>query len=462
MGTTPTGRDWCIKALHPSDPMTEVRGIPDESAVPSLFMNYQTVQTIAPSVGATGTWAVDLQLIPHPIGFASGKLTDSLHSGPTALPVEVLNSQIDGVDHFSKYSHFQADFVRWRLAYASVTIYQDGPDLANQGTVVVAQKVVQPRTEPAFGLITPSMPAAILPQAFHMLAEDMPHYDSSQGMPNAYFGRSREGVYVPLKLTHSHQAWQSRVKPVMQCQSNIDQTYANMQFGLVPTASTADHLTGFYPFFSLDDFHVDSRSTPVVAGQATSPFCNDNWADISFRNMAVTTSLSCFFRFGFECSVLPSSQMAPHMKLSPVEDKLATSAYFAIARELKDGFPADFNDLGKIWDVISAALKVASPALAFIPGVGPAIAGATAAISVAGDAIRAAVRKSSEPALGNTTGAAAVQRAREAIARAPKKRVPKISTVFKRVPLAKYAKKNPGITERNLRLMARLENILLV
>lgn len=444
--------------------MTEVRGIPDESAVPSLFMNYQTVATIAPSPGSTGTWAVDLQLLPHPIAFASGKLTDSGHSGATSVPVEILNAQVSGTTHSQKFQYFMQDFTRWRLAYASVTIYQDGPDLANQGTVVVAQKVVQPQILPAFGLIDPAVLGSAIPMTQHMLVEDMPHYDSSQGMPNAYFGRSREGVYVPLKLTHSHQAWQSRSRLVSQCQSVDYAPMSNAPQGLIPLSTTESQLKGFYPFFSLNDLHILSLApgNDRISYEPTSPFCNDNWADISFRNMAVTTSLSCFFRFGFECSVLPSSQMAPHMKLSPLEDRLAQSAYFAVARELKDGFPADYNDLGKIWDVISAAIKVVAPALAFIPAVGPAISGAAAAISTAGDAIRAAVRKTSEPALGNTASAAVVQRAREAISRAPsKKKVVKASRL-RRVSLADFAKRNPGITEKNLRLMARLENILLV
>ncbi len=68
LGSTQSGADWCLKALHPSDPLVEVRGIPDKSAVPSAFINYQAIFTVSPQAGATGTWTLDASLIPDPIG----------------------------------------------------------------------------------------------------------------------------------------------------------------------------------------------------------------------------------------------------------------------------------------------------------------------------------------------------------------------------------------------------------
>jgi hypothetical protein len=51
-----------------------------------------------------------------------------------------------------------------------------------------------------------------------------------------------------------------------------------------------------------------------------------------------------------------------------MHDQVALDTYFAIARELKDAYPADYNDLGKIWDAISAASKKALPFLKKVPG----------------------------------------------------------------------------------------------
>jgi len=136
--------DWCIKALHPSDPITEVRGIPDHSSVPSLCMNYQATFRMSPEAGATGTWSFDATLVPHPITMINFMKTDS-----TGIVYDcMMNPQIPGATHELKYIAFKELAQRWRLAYMSVTCYQDGPDLANQGTIVVAQNPVQPAMWP--------------------------------------------------------------------------------------------------------------------------------------------------------------------------------------------------------------------------------------------------------------------------------------------------------------------------
>lgn len=412
LGATPSGRDWCLKALHPSDPLTEVRGIPDESAVPSLFMNYQSVYTISPSVGATGTWTLDGQLIPNPLSFGAALYTDSV----SAKAVEFVNTQVGGASHPERLNNFLADFARWRLAYASVTIYQDGPDLANQGTVVVCQKPVEPTRFNLYDGQNGQFVAQGLHHAFHLEASDLPDYTRSQSMPNAYFGKSKEGVYIPLKLTKTHQQWHSHRDLLYQSTASSVVAYTTSTTGgrlNIPT-SASDDVNGQYPFLSINDLHQRSSTYTNIYGSLTSDFCNENWADFSFRNMAVTTSLSMFFRFGFEVQVPPTSSMAPHLKLSPPSDPAAVSAYFAISRELKDAYPADFNDLGKIWDVISTVGKTIAPALNFVPGVGPLLAGGARAALSMGDRIRDATRRVATPTQGSIASAADLEVVRSA------------------------------------------------
>lgn len=416
-GATSTGADWCVKALHPSDPMTEVRGVPDQSAVPSLFMNYQTVTTISPSNGASGTWAVDMQLLPHPVGFASYSKTDSVGT----VVSEVLNAQLSGTDHGPKFDSFRNSFKRWRLAYASVTIYQDGPDLANQGTVVACQKPVEPAMwSPTVGNLNGIYTGMMgYFHAFNLNASDLPDYTASQAMPNAYFGRSREGLYMPLKLTHTHQVWHSIADSVYQATSaSVNEDVTNpsfLQLGLPFSGSAI--ATGSYPFTTLNQLHYYQTGNDAgnLAGTPTSPFCNSNWGDISFRNMAVTTSLSLFFRFGFECQVTPDSILAPHLKLSPPYDPAAVSAYFSIARELKDAYPADFNDLGKIWGAIKDAASVLAPVVELIPGIGNTVVTAGKIAGRIGDKIVGAVQRSAEPTIGNTASEADRERVRQLV-----------------------------------------------
>jgi len=400
--------------------LTEVRGIPDQSSIPSVFLNYQTVQTISPSTGATGIWSTDMQLIPHPVGFCSGFITDSNNPANSA-GFEVLNTQLAGTTHVAKFDSFLSEFVRWRLAYASVTIYQDGPDLANQGTIVVCQKPLtpysfNPNSGNNAGLYTAQTGYS---HGFIMEPTDLPSYTSSQAMPNAYFGKSKEGAYVPLKLTKTHQEWRSNRDLTYQCSAGaLNPFNGGFTSGQVQIPfSTAAINSGLYPFRTLNDLHFyqigGTGSAGTLAGDLTSDFCNENWADISVRNMAVTTSLSMFFRFGFECQVQPTSVMAPHMKLSPPEDIQALQSYFAVSRELKDAYPADYNDLGKIWDAISGIAKTIAPAFSIVPGVGPAISGGIGAITGIGDSIRGVLKRASAPTQGNVASSADKARAND-------------------------------------------------
>jgi hypothetical protein len=195
--------------------------------------------------------------------------------------------------------------------------------------------------------------------------EDRPNFLVSQGMPNAYFARSREGAYVPLKLTETCQEWVSDADRV--CTANLTKfSGAPNDFTYVlPTTGT---ISGFPHHTMIAAYY--NGITQAEGSQGTSPMLNGTWANICARNLSVSTSFTFFVRCGIEMQVQPSSSLAPQLAISPVYDPMALDAYFAIARELKDGYPSDYNDLGKIWDAISAAAKRVLPTLKKVPGFG--------------------------------------------------------------------------------------------
>lgn len=361
-GSTPTGADWCVKALHPSDPMTEVRGIPDQSALPSLCMNYQSTFTLTPPNGSTGLWQFDASLIPHPVCFMAYSMTTSLGQQNGNL----FNSQLEGATHATKYQAFKELAQRWRLAYMSVTVYQDGPDLANQGTLVVAQPPVSPRVRfvgsPRGTSAGVALPVLFAPKACEWTQEDRPDFNRSQAMPNAYFNKSKEGAYIPLKLTETCQDWVSEADEIGQ---------AVFTPHPVPTANNTGiyslgNALAEYPFYDLAQILVDG--TGYLTGQSTSCPLSGNWAHVSARNLAVTTSYSFFVRCGIEMQVSPSSTLSPQLKLSPPYDPVALTTYYSVCRELKDAYPADYNTTGKLWGVIKQALNALDPYVKMLPG----------------------------------------------------------------------------------------------
>jgi hypothetical protein len=125
----------------------------------------------------------------------------------------------------------------------------------------------------------------------------------------------------------------------------------------------------------------------------TSPMLNSQWGHICARNLALTTSYTFFVRAGIEMQVSPSSTLSPQLKLSPPHDPMALDVYYRISRELKDAYPVEFNDKGKMWGVISNTFRsTILPLLSQIPG--PLAQGGTKIVKGAvtlGDAI--AVRR---------------------------------------------------------------------
>lgn len=355
LGSTAAGADWCLKALHPADPLVEVRGLPDKSAVPSAFVNYQSAFTISPAAGSTGTWTVDVSLLPDPVAFLSIGKTDS--TGATNSLG--LNSQLTGATYDAKAGTLTTAIQRWRLVYAGMTIVQDGPDLANQGTVVCIQKPCMPGVS-AFGTLNGTQ-ADVGNKSIFYGTEDAPDYDSSMAMPNAYFNQSKYGVYAPMKLTRTCQNWRDLYIHVSRVMGQSAVLHGAGAYTL-PGATSANTT---WPYYGVNQ---DSWSAAAGrAGSAVFDWGNDVCVQACFRNMAVTTSLSVYVRFGIEVQCQASSIYAPQLRLSPPHDALAIQTYFAIAREMKDGYPADYNDLGKIWSVIKEAVRRVGPWIGLIP-----------------------------------------------------------------------------------------------
>lgn len=335
--------------------------------MPSLCMNYQSTFTLSPEAGATGTWEFDATLVPHPISFIGWERRTSV--GTTAGVC--LNSQLEGDDHSEKYTSWKSLAQRWRLAYMAVTVYQDGPDLANQGTLVVCQPPVSPRSRclSAFSRADNDWkpPVCGMAKTCEWTTEDMPDYTRSQAMPSAYYNKSKEGAYVPLKLTDTCQDWFSENDEITVGEFSKPVAAPDDVTGTL--ALTNSNLSMF-PFYDLENvmFVTTDVNTGYWRGQATSPPLSGNWAHICARNLSTTTSYSFFVRCGVEMQVSPSSTLSPQLKLSPPYDPVALTTYFQICRELKDAYPADYNTTGKLWGVIKQALNALDPVITVMPG----------------------------------------------------------------------------------------------
>lgn len=141
-GTTQPGRDWCVKALHPAEPLTTLDGIPDPSSAAVVVQNYsQSVTVLNPEPGSSGNWDVELFFFPHP--YVLGAVHVLSGTGVSSWST-ILNNQILGSSVETKKNSFIATTERYRLAYLGVTGYHNASAISNNGLVAAAQYMCTP------------------------------------------------------------------------------------------------------------------------------------------------------------------------------------------------------------------------------------------------------------------------------------------------------------------------------
>lgn len=396
--------------------------MPDESSVPSTHLNFQSVYTVGPNAAATGTWSFEMAMLPHPLAFLWAVVHDNTIIPGNEEPVNFLNTQISGTNMGDKLAALLGIARRWRLTYMSVSMYQDGADLANQGVICATQVPLVPLVlNLSSGLFHPTSQSVA---GVHMEAYssfDRPAFNSMQNMPNAYFNRSREGCYMPLRLTKTHQAWQGYEDLVAQSFAPADAVIGAAN-GFLPVENATEGGPPLFPYPSMRSASIlwtgtaPAKYPTAAAAPLTCRLANGTTGYIAAQNLAVTTRMTVYVRCGYEIQVPPGSLYSPQLKVSPESDPVAIESYFKISRQLKDAYPVEFNDLGKIWDVISGAAKSISPFLSAIPGIGPVLSAVVPGVAGIGDTIRKALAgpqaKSSRDVAAKTS-ATQVQATRE-------------------------------------------------
>jgi len=358
LGSTEEGKAWCIKALHPSDPLTEVRGVPDQSTASTVFLNMQQQVEIT---GPAGPWNLDLDLLTDP----SVPLTyyKALSAGGSAAAVSVPNSQF-GVDMTHAAEAWATAFQEWRVAFMGASVYLNASDLYNEGTCTAAQYSLKPRLMSAIvgGTAGEVDITQICIQDFVV---DDPSYANLVRMPNAYTGEAREGCYMPLKLDSNHAKWH-------------DENDLSYSLGVDSTATTVTLPTTAedrFPFPYYGRAAWASTDAPMgVAGKCSIVGdvhllpCSSLAGRISLRGLNQLAKVNVVLRYGFECRVQPDSAYSSFQALSCPYDMVAVNTYFQIARQLKDAYPVSYNDFGKLWDVIKSVARTVDPFLGLIPG----------------------------------------------------------------------------------------------
>jgi len=419
LGETESGRQWCVKALHPAEPLVTLAGIPDEDSYPVVFQNYaQSVTLLNPLPGNEGNWDADVFFFPHP--YIIGAVRTTSATGVVTWST-LLNEQIAGATFVVKKQTFLGLVQRYRIAYMGITGYHDASAVSNNGLIAAAQYMDTSKMFNVTGYATSSWfrPCEGWP--------DPPRtFTQLQSMPNAYYGAAREGVYVPYRLSQTHQDWQNASDTVVHANNPWCLDADGYAGSIIPTTAPQPG----YPY----GLAIGPYSTVTNAADWLLHRRSDcGVVQISIKQIAQDASFSFYYRSGWEYQVLPGSTLSCFARSSPEYDPQAISAYFKISRELKDAYPANFNDLGKILgvianvakEVVSTAFPIARPIL----GIAQAFLGHKAESSPLGstqpvpDLVSAAKKEkqqaqiaSAPPAKEQPVQSKSVQRAKKKIA----------------------------------------------
>lgn len=303
------------------------------------------------------TWNCAFYFISDPTMFGLVYTTNA--SGSVSAYFPVFNTALSGVGTTEAAAAWIAGFEQWRSCYAGVTTYLNAPALANQGQVAAAQYPCRHRD---LGMISGTTMVAgdqldrrlSLYPCVDFPTAVMPTYGSLVRMPQSYTGHAKDGCYMPLKLDSNHNVWHTASDYV------YDLTGMGQASTYYNTPSGTSNCNGLY----CDCQRAGFTDAGVGLGEPHLLPCLQNMGCVYYTGISKDATITIQLRLGFEARCWPESAFASYLKLPPAFDPVALRSYFLIARELKDAYPASYNDLGKLWEVIKT---VGSNILGFLP-----------------------------------------------------------------------------------------------
>lgn len=376
-GLTDEGRAWMIKALHPSDAVSGMAGIPTLDSRPTVPLNFMTTRVItAPSAAS---WGADVLLNPSPLYF--GKVTT--HSATPAYGTSTIYNTQLGVTGFSEFGvpgqtwnnvaveTWFGNVSKYRLCYASVTATLSASSTSNEGSVTCAQYPLVGRETWTSGinLLLPWLEGTSKQKIFPI---GLRNPQVLQGMIGSTTWEAREGAYAILKLSEDALVWNKPDDLIMPFGSagtapnyiqapSVD-TYIDM------TTATAASVNDspFGPQAIWGKFNVVQSGPTFSAlptGVATLVPTQDYQAHLSFAGLDPAASITLTYRVGFEAVVPPESIYAGQVTPALQPDPLALQTYFSHSAFLQSAYPASYNIFGALFQGLKAVGGAVMPHL---------------------------------------------------------------------------------------------------
>jgi len=401
-GLSGEARDWVIKALDPASD-GPAPGIPDTTSVMVLRPEYE-VRVNIPGPSVPGPWDCYIYIPPGDVNtlyWAAAPSPANFAAGPTSLPSNSTTGsvQLQPGSYPAGYSAVQlvaatpitvnvstsgpANLAStFRHQYKSVTIDLIAADISNQGDVFAGQFPTTPRTErfQSWNTTNTGSPGNYQ-MAGNVTYVALPYNEADLTLAcrNAYVGKAKDGVYMPLRMVGPTQDFAD-----VRC-SNFGSYNAAPALGPVGMF-LPENCTNQWPkaFFTCQN-DVAGEAVPQTLGTTisdswvnyaslggvgwTGPWSGDTGYDnvatgvVIFRGLSGSSSgsgpsfsaqLLVKVKAGLEVVSRPTSVDRVYAKPPAKYDSNALKTYYQIANELGVAYPSSYNALGALLPVISS------------------------------------------------------------------------------------------------------------
>lgn len=378
LATTPGGRAFAMKALHPADSEIKVARGPG-SMVPTVAICNDSLFTIPWPENCN---AAEIVQWANPICPCWVNFYDPTSEDPS-LPAEVWfygNSTFGGGwaknpawnSVFGPSASFTERYESYRINAQSLTCQVIAPAVADQGTITSAQYVTRPKT------ISPSDFARTGSgddrHVVYTAPSDVWLYDAKPNKASlllgtsAYSSKAVDGVYQPLKLNKfKFKASADKFYPLT---DNGEASIDGGAEGLSTTCRWPLYFPGleynYISLFAIPKPTCDTLGVTWIEGTAGHP----------------QVSLRIRFRQVMEAVPVIGTPWAAMAEAPLPPDDLCFRMISEIGGRMKDAYPSSYNDFGKLKDIITTighkVVKYVNPALdllSVVPGVGNVVSG---------------------------------------------------------------------------------------
>jgi len=404
IGVTGPGRDWVIKALDPAT-VGPAPGIPDCSANQVLRPEYNYRCTIQAPPGA-GSWDAYLFFPPGdqnvvvwatapsstgsaPTSFGTRLPPAGAQTGVCVLQPNVVPSGYTNYVPYTGGSPINAapripayNVASMRSQYRSHTIELNAAAVSDQGEVYAGQFPCDIRSSrwQNWDVQTVSSGLYYLAGVVDYVPLPLSEAELTLSCRNAYVGRAKDGVYMPIRLSGPVQPFAPTP-----CETQLGTWNATpMSSSTMVTAAQGATVQWPHVLFAcsndtagetaLQPLNTSQSDTWVNSGYGNGEWCGDTGLDrcnvgvVIFRGLSGTSgpfpaSLLIKSLIGLEAIPRPTSVDRVFSKTAAMFNPRALEAYYLLANELAPAFPASANALGGLLPILSSAASTLWPAV---------------------------------------------------------------------------------------------------